>query len=75
MGMKKLGGHVIELNNQQIGFGSRETEEDILKVMSQYLDMLMIRNNDHKKLTYLASLNIMPIINGLSDYSHPCQIL
>ena len=75
IGMQKLGGNVIELDNEQIGFGTRESAEDLLKVMSQYLDVLMIRNNNHTKLNYLASLNILPIINGLSDFSHPCQIL
>ena len=75
IGMQNLSGNIIELDNKQIGFGVRESAEDILKVMSQYLDVLMIRNNDHRKLSYLASLNILPIINGLSDYSHPCQIL
>ena len=75
IGMQKIGGLVTELDNNQIGFGTRESAEDILKVMSQYLDVLMIRNNNHKILKYLASLNILPIINGLSNYSHPCQIL
>ena len=75
IGMQKLGGKVVELNKNQIGFGTRESAEDILKVMSQYLDVLMIRNDNHKELSYLASLNVLPIINGLSNYSHPCQIL
>jgi ornithine carbamoyltransferase len=75
IGMKKLGGNVIELNHNQIGFGKRESIEDILKTMSQYLDVLMIRNDNHNQLQNLASLNILPIINGLSDLSHPCQIL
>lgn len=75
IGMQKLGGNVIELNQEQIGFGTRESLEDLLKVMSQYLDVLMIRNDDHEKLNYLSSLNIIPIINGLSNLSHPCQIL
>ena len=75
IGMQKLGGNVSEFDTNQIGFGSRETIEDILKVMSQYLDILMIRNDNHKLLENLASLNIIPIINGLSDRSHPCQIL
>ena len=75
IGMQKLGGKVVELNKNQIGFGTRESAEDILKVMSQYLDVLMIRNDNHKQLSYLASLNVLPIINGLSNYSHPCQIL
>jgi len=75
IGMQKLGGKVIELDLKAIGFGKRESEEDILKTLSCYIDCLMIRNNNHKKIQYYASLNILPIINGLSDYSHPCQIL
>ena len=75
IGMQKLGGNVIELDGNQIGFGKRESIKDILNVMSQYIDVLMIRNNNHKQLKQLASLNVLPIINGLSDYSHPCQIL
>ena len=75
IGMQKLGGNIAEFKTSEIGFGKRESFEDILKVMSQYIDILMIRNNDHKLLQKLALLNIMPIINGLSDKSHPCQIL
>ena len=73
--MQNLGGNVVELNPNQLGFGKRESNEDILRAMSQYLDVLMIRNDNHQQLTKLASLNVLPIINGLSDYSHPCQIL
>jgi len=75
IGMQKIGGHVIELNKNDVGFESRETTKDLLKTMSQYFDLLIIRNDDHNKLLELASLNILPIINGLSNYSHPCQIL
>ena len=75
IGMQKFGGNVIELDSKAIGFGKRESEEDILKTLSCYIDCLMIRNNNHKKIQYYASLNILPIINGLSNYSHPCQIL
>ena len=75
IGMQKLGGNVIELDGQQIGFGKRESAKDMLNVISQYIDVLMIRNNNHKQLKKLAALNALPIINGLSDYSHPCQIL
>ena len=75
VGMRKIGGDVVELNTNQIGFGTRESAEDILKTLSQYLDILMIRNHDHQQLLNLASLNTLPIINGLSDFSHPCQIL
>jgi len=75
VGMRKIGGDVVELNTNQIGFGTRESAEDILNTISQYLDILMIRNHDHQRLLDLASLNTLPIINGLSNYSHPCQIL
>ena len=75
IGMKKLGGNVIDLDLDKIGFETRESSEDILKVLSQYLDCLVIRNDSHKQLVKFASLNVIPIINGLSNYSHPCQIL
>jgi len=75
IGMKNLSGIVVELDSKKIGFGKRESDEDILKTLSQYINCLMIRNNNHKKIQYYASLNILPIINGLSDFSHPCQIL
>ena len=75
IGMQKMGGYFVELNNNNIGFESRETTKDILMTMSQYLDLLVIRNDDHNKLLEIASLNLLPIINGLSNYSHPCQIL
>jgi len=75
IGFQNLGGNLIELDHNQIGFGTRESVEDILKVLSQYIDVLMIRNNNHKQLIHFSSLNLLPIINGLSNFSHPCQIL
>ncbi len=75
IGMKKLGGNTIEMNQEAIGFGSRESDSDIMNTLSQYIDCLIIRNNNHKKIKLLASVNVLPIINGLSDSSHPCQIL
>ena len=76
VGMKKLGGQVIELNSEDIGFDNkRETAEDVLNVLSLYIDCIMIRNDDHKKILKLASQNVIPVINGLTNYSHPCQIL
>ena len=76
LGMQKLGGNVIELNTKEIGFdGKREESKDVLNVLSQFVDCLVIRNNNHKEILKLGSFNIMPIINGLTDYSHPCQIL
>lgn len=75
IGMKKIGGNVIELDKKGIGFGKRESDSDIIHVLSQYIDCLIIRNNDHSKIKELSRLNLLPIINGLSNFSHPCQIL
>ena len=75
IGMQKIGGNVIELDANKVGFGTRETIDDLIKVMSQYLDVIMIRNDDHNLLRKLVKKNILPIINGLSNFSHPCQIL
>ena len=75
IGFQKLGGHSIELKAKSIGFGKRESFEDVVQTLSQFIDFLMIRNDNHKLIKYLSSLNILPIINGLSNYSHPCQIL
>lgn len=76
VGMQKLGGYALELKSNEIGFDNkREDPEDILKVLSQYVDCIMIRNNNHDKILNLAKKNIIPIINGLTNYSHPCQIL
>ena len=76
VGMQKLGGSVIELQSKDIGFDNkREKVEDVLNVLNQYIDCLMIRNNNHKQIVNLSEENILPIINGLTEYSHPCQIL
>ena len=76
VGMQKLGGRVLELSSKDIGFeNKRENPKDILNVLSQFIDCLMIRNNNHKQLVDLGNENVIPIINGLTDYSHPCQIL
>tara|TARA_Y100001970_G_scaffold70749_1_gene90005 strand:- start:3509 stop:4390 length:882 start_codon:yes stop_codon:yes gene_type:complete len=75
VGFNKMGGNCIELNANSIGFGKRESHEDVLRTLSQYIDILMIRNDDHNIIKNLSTLKLIPIINGLSDYSHPCQIL
>ena len=76
VGMQKLGGSVLELQGKDIGFDNkREKVEDVLNVLSQYIDFLMIRNDNHKQIVNLSKENILPIINGLTEYSHPCQIL
>ena len=75
IGMQKLGGNVIELDSKKIGFGKRESASDVLQALSQYIDVLMIRNNSHEELVQCAAYNKISIINGLSNYSHPCQVL
>jgi ornithine carbamoyltransferase len=76
VGMQKLGGSVLELQGKDIGFDNkREKAEDVLNVLSQYIDFLMIRNDNHKQIVNLSKENIIPILNGLTEYSHPCQIL
>ena len=76
VGMQKLGGSVLELQSKDIGFDNkREKSEDVLNVLSQYIDCVMIRNNNHKQIVNLSKENILPIINGLTEVSHPCQIL
>jgi len=76
VGMQKLGGSVLELQSKDIGFDNkREKAQDVFKVLSQYIDCIMIRNNNHKQIVNLSKENIIPIINGLTEYSHPCQIL
>ena len=75
VGMQKLGGRVIELNSKDIGIDNkRETHKDILNVLSQYVDCLMIRNDNHKQIIDLSNQKTLPIINGLTEQSHPCQI-
>ena len=75
IGMKKIGGNVIELDKNAIGFGQRESDSDIISTLSQYIDCLMIRNDNHSRIIALSKLNLLPIINGLSNFSHPCQTL
>ena len=76
VGMQKLGGRVIELNSKDIGYDNkRESSKDVLNVLSQFIDLLMIRNDNHKQVLDLGNQKVIPVINGLTEYSHPCQIL
>jgi len=76
VGMQKLGGSVLELNSKDIGFDNkRETAKDVINILAQFIDCIMIRNNNHKQILTLSEQNVIPVINGLTEYSHPCQIL
>jgi len=74
-GMMHLGGHTIYLTDKEIGIGSREAVGDVGEVLGRYLDAVMIRTFDHKIAVDLARHAPIPVINGLTDLLHPCQIL
>jgi len=74
-GMFQLGGHGIYISPDEMGLGKRESVEDVARVLSRYNDGIMARVFGHDILTGLAKHASIPVINGLSDWSHPCQIL
>lgn len=73
--INQLGGHAIVLNKNQMQLGKGETIEDTARVLSRYVDAIMIRSYSHQTIIDLAQNSSVPVINGLSDFSHPCQIL
>jgi ornithine carbamoyltransferase len=73
--MRQLGGQTIVLNNNDTQLGRGEPLSDTAKVLSRYADLMMLRVNHHATLTGLAEHSTIPVINGLSDLSHPCQIM
>jgi ornithine carbamoyltransferase len=76
LAVKQLGGDTIILDPQSIHYGrGDETLKDTAKVMSEYTDILMIRTSAHKNLEEMGKHATIPIINGLSEISHPCQIM
>lgn len=74
-GMQHLGGHAIYLSPQEIGLGTRESAPDIARVLSGYNDAIMARVFKHDHILQLAQWATVPVINGLSDFSHPCQAI
>jgi|UniRef100_A0A7V3REH4 ornithine carbamoyltransferase len=73
--MTQLGGHAIYLGPDDIKLGKRETTEDIAKVLSGMVDVIMARVFAHKTVEDLAKYSKVPVINGLSDFEHPTQII
>ncbi len=75
MAIRQLGGTSIVLDGGTMQLGRGETIADTARVLSRYVDAVMIRTDDHAKAVALAAAADVPVINGLTDHSHPCQIL
>lgn len=75
MAMRQLGGQTIVMEAGQMQLGRGETVADTARVLSGYVDAVMIRTDDHAKLEEMAHHATIPVINGLTDASHPCQIM
>ncbi len=75
VGMYDLGGAALFLSSRDLQIGRGEPVEDTARVLSRYLDGIMIRTFDQEEVESLASCGHIPIINGLTDYCHPCQVL
>jgi len=75
VGMYQLGGNAIYLGPEQIKLRVRESIEDVAKTLSRYIDAIVLRTFEHENVVEMAKFSDKPIINGLSDFSHPCQAL
>ena len=75
VGMYDLGGTALFLSSRDLQIGRGEPVEDTARVLSRYLDGIMIRTFDQEEVESLASCGQIPVINGLTDYCHPCQVL
>ena len=73
--MQQLGGHVVVVSEGESQLGRGETIADTARVLSRYADVIMIRTDDPQKLDDLEAHATVPVINGLTDFSHPCQIM
>lgn len=74
-GFFRLGGHALYLGPDDIGIGKREAVSDIARVVSGYNDIIMARLFEHRHILELAKHATVPVVNGLTDYNHPCQIM
>ena len=74
-GIYQLGGQPLFLSSRDLQIGRGEPVQDTARVLSRHLDMIMIRTFDQKEVEDLAKYGSIPVINGLTDYSHPCQVL
>ena len=75
VGMRQLGGEVVVLSQNETQFGHGETIADTARVLSRFVDIIMLRTDDPAKLAELAHYASVPVINGLTDLTHPCQLM
>ena len=75
VGIHQLGGNCIYLGPEEINLGKRETTSDVARTLSRYLDGIVARTFSHKDVVELAKFATVPVINGLTDLSHPCQAM
>ena len=75
LGIHELGGYAINLDGQSIGLGSRESVEDVARLLSRYNDAIVARLHEHSIIEGMAKHASIPVINALTDLSHPCQVL
>jgi len=75
VGVFQLGGHPVYLGQETVGLGTRESVADVARVLSRYNDLIIARLFDHALLLDLAKWADIPVINALTNYSHPCQVL
>jgi ornithine carbamoyltransferase len=73
--MTQLGGSGLLLRGEEVGIGTREPIQDMARVLSSMCDGIMARTFEHEKVTGLAKWSSVPVINGLTDYNHPCQAM
>ncbi len=74
-GFYRLGGHALYLGPNDIGIGKRESVEDVARVVSRFNDIIMARLFKHQHILTLGEYSSVPVINGLTDHNHPCQIV
>lgn len=74
-GMYQLGGYALFLSPADIGMGKRETTADIARLFTRYNDIIMARVFDHQHILDLGKYAAIPVINGLTDFNHPCQVM
>lgn len=75
VGMRQLGGEVVVLSQKETQFGHGESIADTARVLSRFVDVIMVRTDDPAKLDELAAYATVPVINGLTDLTHPCQLM